>query len=174
MNCKMKEYYFILSVVLLVVVASCGQQAQEVQQVPAIESAEIHPAEIPVNEQEIESQQPQEVTLPIEEVSAVHNVQSQETVETPEIVEIDITAKKFQFTPSAITVRQGQKVKLNIRSLDVTHGFSLPDYNILERIVPGKPVTVEFVADKKGTFTFFCSVYCGSGHGAMKGQLIIE
>jgi cytochrome c oxidase subunit 2 len=35
-------------------------------------------------------------------------------------------------------------------------------------------VTVEFVADKAGTFTFSCSVYCGKGHRGMKGELVVS
>ena len=32
----------------------------------------------------------------------------------------------------------------------------------------------EFIADKKGEFEMFCSVYCGQGHGQMKGKLIVK
>jgi heme/copper-type cytochrome/quinol oxidase subunit 2 len=34
-------------------------------------------------------------------------------------------------------------------------------------------VTVEFVADRAGTFDITCSEYCGTGHRAMKGKLIV-
>jgi heme/copper-type cytochrome/quinol oxidase subunit 2 len=36
-----------------------------------------------------------------------------------------------------------------------------------------EPVTVEFVADRAGTFDITCSEYCGTGHRAMKGKLIV-
>lgn len=90
------------------------------------------------------------------------------------IKEFDITAKQFEFAPSTITVKKGDTVKLHIESLDVTHGFNLPEFGVNENLAPGKTADVEFVADKTGTFTFSCSVYCGSGHGGMKGQLIVE
>ena len=63
---------------------------------------------------------------------------------------------------------------LNIKSIDVTHGFSLPDFSINSRLNPGQTTTVEFTADKTGTFTFFCSVQCGEGHSNMKGTLIVN
>jgi len=66
------------------------------------------------------------------------------------------------------------KVKLNIKSVDVTHGFALPEYGISERLPPNQAVDIEFVADKQGTFTFFCNIPCGSGHGAMRGTLIVN
>lgn len=93
---------------------------------------------------------------------------------TGEVRVFEMTAKQWEFTPSTITVNQGDAVELHITSIDVTHGFALPDFEINERLEPGEDVHVEFVADKQGTFTFFCSVPCGSGHGGMSGQLIVE
>ena len=91
-----------------------------------------------------------------------------------EVVKIDMTAKKWEFEPGIVTVKEGDRVKLNIKSVDVTHGFSLPDFGVSENLAPGKTVAVEFTADKKGTFTFFGSVYCGSGHRDLKGTLVVE
>jgi len=88
--------------------------------------------------------------------------------------EFTMTAKQWAFNPSVITVKQGDKVKITIKSLDVTHGFALPDFNVKVDLTPGVEQTVEFTADKKGEFTFFCSVLCGQGHREMKGKLIVE
>ncbi len=103
--------------------------------------------------------------------------QEKQTTQTQDtgtaVKEFKITAKQFQFEPSTIEVNKGDKVKLVITSMDVPHGFAISEYGINERLDPGKPVTVEFTADKQGTFTTFCSVACGAGHGNMKGQLIV-
>ena len=98
------------------------------------------------------------------------------TIEAPtsNVVEIDMVAKQWDFTPSTITVNEGDKVKLNIRSVDVTHGFAIFEFGVNERLTPGETTTVEFVADKAGEYTFSCSVPCGSGHGGMRGKLIVE
>lgn len=95
-------------------------------------------------------------------------------VTTGNVKEFTLTAKRFEFSPSTITVNKGDKVKITITSMDVTHGFSLPDFNINERLEPNQPVTVEFVADKAGTFTFRCNIICGSGHSSMSGTLIVK
>lgn len=87
---------------------------------------------------------------------------------------ITVTAKKFQFDPATITVKKGAKVTLNIKSVDVSHGFSLPDFNVNATLEPNKTATVTFTADKTGTFSFSCSIFCGSGHGDMKGTLIVQ
>jgi len=89
------------------------------------------------------------------------------------VLEFDMIAKQWEFSPSVITVREGDKVKLNIRNVDVTHGFSIFEFGVNERLTPGKTTTVEFTADKTGDYTFLCSVPCGRGHGGMKGKLIV-
>jgi cytochrome c oxidase subunit 2 len=93
---------------------------------------------------------------------------------TSPTVEFDITAKQWEFEPSTITVKKGDTVKLTITSLDVDHGFALNEFNVNERLVAGETVEVAFTADKAGEFTFFCNVFCGSGHSQMNGKLIVE
>ncbi len=90
------------------------------------------------------------------------------------VVEINMTAKDWAFDPGTITVHKGDTVKLHITSLDVTHGFALPDYGINEQIVPGQTTDITFVADKSGTFGFRCSVMCGQGHRQMTGTLVVQ
>ena len=97
----------------------------------------------------------------------------EESTTTP-AKEFSMIAKKWQFDPSIINVKQGDKVRLKIKSIDVTHGFNLLDFNVNENLEPEKEVVVEFIADKKGEFSFFCSVFCGAGHSGMKGKLIVE
>ena len=91
-----------------------------------------------------------------------------------ELKEFKMTAKQFSFSPETMEVNKGDRVKLTVTSVDVPHGISIPEYGINERLNPGEPVTIEFVADKEGTFTAFCSVFCGSGHNRMKGKIIVK
>lgn len=86
---------------------------------------------------------------------------------------IHITAKKFAFTPAEITVKKGEPVAIEIKSADVRHGFSLPDFGVRIDIKPGQTNTVRFNPDKAGQFTFTCDVFCGSGHEDMSGTLIV-
>ena len=90
------------------------------------------------------------------------------------VVQVDMAAKKFEFDPSTITVNKGDKVKIKITSTDVNHGFAIPEYGISQKVDVGKTETIEFIADKSGEFTFFCNVFCGSGHKEMKGTLIVK
>lgn len=96
------------------------------------------------------------------------------TTATKETVkEFTITAKDWQFSPSNISVKKGDKVRLTITSADVTHSFKLKDYNLDVMLEPGQTQTVEFVADKAGTFSFRCGVPCGEGHSDMTGTLTV-
>ena len=87
---------------------------------------------------------------------------------------INAKAFRFDFDPNPIIVNKGERIKIIMTSVDVTHGFALPDFNINVPLPAGRPTTIDFVADKQGTFPFTCSVYCGSGHSAMSGTLVVR
>lgn len=81
---------------------------------------------------------------------------------------ITIRARRYEFIPSAITLKVGQPVKLVFISDDVSHGISveglLSDVNIMRE----KPREVEITPSKVGDFEGECSRYCGVGHDRMK------
>lgn len=88
--------------------------------------------------------------------------------------EIQMTAKRYEFDPNVITVKKGDHVKLIITALDRDHGFKLDAFGINQKLKKGDPATIEFTADKAGTFQFQCSEFCGIHHGKMKGKLVVE
>lgn len=92
----------------------------------------------------------------------------------PQVKSFSMTARQWEFIPGTITVNEGDRVLLSITSVDVAHGFALKQFGVSVKLEPGKTETVEFVADKKGTYSFFCNVLCGSGHGGMRGTLVVQ
>lgn len=80
---------------------------------------------------------------------------------------IEITAKRFQYAPSEVTVKKGQPVVLVIKSLDVAHGLRFRELNLNTRIEKGESAELQFTPDETGDFIGHCSVFCGSGHGSM-------
>ena len=94
--------------------------------------------------------------------------------ETQQVHEIAVTAKKYEFSPNPIRVAKGEHVRLVITAVDHDHGFKLEAFGISQSIKKGTSATIEFTADKAGTFPFRCSVFCGLGHAGMKGALIVE
>jgi cytochrome c oxidase subunit 2 len=88
--------------------------------------------------------------------------------------EIQVTLRKYEFSPGSLRVRKGEQVKLIMTAEDHDHGFRLDDFNINQKIPKGTTVVVAFTADKVGIFQFRCSIVCGLGHRSMKGTLVVE
>jgi cytochrome c oxidase subunit II len=81
---------------------------------------------------------------------------------------IEVTAKRFEFTPGEITVKKGEPVVLVLKSVDVNHGIRIKELHVDAKVGKGQTTEVAFTADKTGTFVGHCSVFCGTGHGTMK------
>ena len=86
---------------------------------------------------------------------------------------IQITAKKFEFSPDSITLKKGEPVVFEISSGDRKHGFSLRAFGIRSDVLPGKVSRIRFTPDKTGKFTFSCDVFCGEGHEEMTGTVVV-
>jgi cytochrome c oxidase subunit II len=87
---------------------------------------------------------------------------------------IVVKASRFLFAPNKITLKKGQTVILEIEATDRLHGFSIPELDVRSDVAPGQKVSVKITPDKIGRFTFFCDIFCGSGHEEMSGVIIVE
>jgi cytochrome c oxidase subunit II len=87
---------------------------------------------------------------------------------------VEITAKRFAFTPDKITLKKGQTVKLRLHSEDVTHGFFLRPLKLDEEIPAGQTVDVTLTPQTAGTFTTICDHFCGANHGNMNMTIVVE
>lgn len=87
---------------------------------------------------------------------------------------INITAKRFGFTPNVITLKKGETVTLRLTSEDVTHGFFMKALKLDEIIVPGQPTEVTLTPQQEGRFTTICDHFCGAGHGNMSMTIVVE
>ena len=119
-----------------------------------------------------------EVEEPIAETQPVPEQPSSPVAEQPaesNVKEFTITAKQWEFDVKEIRVKKGDRVKIHVKSLDVRHGFIIPQYNVnANQIKPGQDADIEFVASREGTWAYFCSVPCGEGHKDMRGNLVVE
>ena len=86
---------------------------------------------------------------------------------------IQITAKRFEYSPKEITLKKGVPVVLQFTSLDRLHGFNCPGLKLRLDIRPGKVNTLRFTPDKVGMFPFHCDNFCGTGHEGMKGMITV-
>lgn len=102
------------------------------------------------------------------------------------VKDVYVDVFSWGFKPNKIEVDQGDLVRLHFKtvndevSLYNGHGFGIEGYNVNTFLVKGTDQTVEFIADKPGTFTFRCTSFCSlpdapeSAHFNMVGQFIVN
>ena len=84
---------------------------------------------------------------------------------------VRITAKRFEYHPASVTVKRGEPVVIELRSLDRLHGFIQPQLGIRADVLPGQTARVRFVPKQSGLFPFHCDIFCGTGHEGMTGEI---
>ena len=89
---------------------------------------------------------------------------------------IEISAERFEFWPSEVTVAEGEEVELRLRSDDTIHGFRIVGTGTNLAIPKrGKGyATARFIGAVPGRYTFECNRMCGAGHNFMRGVLIVR
>ena len=87
---------------------------------------------------------------------------------------VTIEARRYSFAPARIEVRQGDLVRIELRTSDIAHSVTIDDYRIAKRVSPGQPVTFEFRAEKAGTFPFYCDLKAEEGCRQMRGELVVR
>src|SRR5688572_30323898 len=99
------------------------------------------------------------------------NVAAQD--QPPNRREITLTARNYRFTPNRIEVAQDDLVKLTVQSEDVAYSVTIDEYRVSRRVPAGGSTTLEFRADRPGTFAFYSNMTNDSRHSQMKGELVV-
>jgi len=84
-----------------------------------------------------------------------------------------IQASQFAYSPSVIQVDPGDKVTIELVSMDVVHGLYLDGYWLTVQADPGQTARMTFTASQPGSFRFRCNVTCGTLHPFMIGKLLV-
>jgi cytochrome c oxidase subunit 2 len=66
-----------------------------------------------------------------------------------------------------MVVPSNKPVRVNLKSMDVNHGFFVPAFRVKEDVVPGYNNYVWFSAFQIGEYDILCTAYCGMMHSAM-------
>ena len=85
---------------------------------------------------------------------------------------IHVGVRQWEWLPVKMTANYGERVVMIMHNADVLHSISIPELNVRQDI-PDDGAVVQFVAAKRGTFTFFCDTPCGKDHDKMKGEITI-
>lgn len=94
--------------------------------------------------------------------------------QAPNRREFTLTARDYRFTPDRIEVGQDDLVKLTVQSADVAYSLTIDEYRVSRRVPAGGSTTLEFRADRPGTFAFYSNMTNDPRHGQMKGQLVVR
>ncbi len=87
------------------------------------------------------------------------------------VKEFTVTGKNFSFSPSTITVKKGDKVKITFINQSGFHDFKIDEFGVAtpQKQSPDTEI-LEFTADKAGSFEYYCSVGSHRSMG-MRGTL---
>lgn len=91
---------------------------------------------------------------------------------------IDVHARMPEFggwSPDVLNVDVGEPLILRMISDDVVHGFAVgqssqPPIDVM----PGKVAEVSLTFDNPGTYTFYCTRWCGPNHWRMRGTIEVN
>ncbi len=166
----MKQRSIIFSVLMILVllfVVACGSESKEVT--------------VPTPAMPVPAGEPVLTDVPVQETIVIPDTTETAPADVPvpvssgEVKELTVTGSNFKWELTGPSVKKGDTVKLTIKVAEGGHGFSLPAFNVRsQELREGKEQVVEFVADKSGSFEYFCNVPCGSGHRQMRGTLVVE
>jgi cytochrome c oxidase subunit 2 len=78
---------------------------------------------------------------------------------------------KDDIVASELVLPVNREVDLQLRSLDVIHGFFVPEMRLKQDAVPGTTLHVHFTPIREGTYPILCSQVCGSGHARMQTHM---
>ena len=94
-------------------------------------------------------------------------------VEPPAGGDAYLLGRMWQWYP-VLRLRMGETYRLHLSSLDLQHGFSLQPLNMNFQVLPGYDHVLTLTPTSKGEFTIVCNEFCGAGHHAMSGKIIVE
>jgi cytochrome c oxidase subunit 2 len=87
---------------------------------------------------------------------------------------IAISAKRFEFTPSQITIKRGETVTLRVTAEDRDHGLFQKELGLDLTLSPDQIAEATITPQTAGRFIAICDNFCGSGHGNMKMVILVE
>ena len=73
-----------------------------------------------------------------------------------------------------LNMETDRPIKILLRSVDVLHNWYVPQFRAKMDAVPGTITFYWFEPNKVGEYEVLCAEYCGVGHYAMRGSVIVQ
>ncbi len=81
-------------------------------------------------------------------------------------------AENGGWNPDVIQAEVGKPLRLSLTSDDVVHSFAVGQMDMeAVDVEPGKVTDVTLTFDEPGTYTFYCTRWCGPNHWRMRGTI---
>lgn len=99
-----------------------------------------------------------------------------------DVAAIQVHASMGGFDPPALTVKQGQTVKIELSSMDTSmhsdgggwHQLAIDELGIDWKVGPLTSKVFEFTAPAAGTYDWYCDICCGGkANPSMQGKLTV-
>lgn len=88
--------------------------------------------------------------------------------------EFAVVGSNFKFNPSNLSVNKGDTVKITFKNAEGFHDLKIDELGVAtKQISGGNEETITFVADKVGSFVYYCSVGTHRQNG-MWGTLTVN
>lgn len=116
------------------------------------------------------------LSLPPEDRERLLNMTAEDEQEwTGDIERFTIEVDEFSFDPDSIEVDKGDKVIITLENNgQIPHNLVVSEYGKkTDTIEPGEEDTITFIANKKGIFTFYCSI-AGHRNAGEFGELEVK
>lgn len=156
----MKKTWIAIALIILIIVAVILTKTNPKEE----ESVKQDTTTVPSNDTVVE-----EETKPD---TSVVNLNT--TITTGATVPFTVEGGNFYFKPNTIKVKQGDTVTITFKNSDGFHDLKIDELGVATgQIKSGAETKVTFVASKKGSFEYYCSVGEHRAKG-MKGTLIVE
>lgn len=154
----MNKQFIVIGIVLLVLIVGGGWFVMQSSKT------------VPVPTEAPEIITPEESLAP----DKAENESTDAATTTGEVKEFTVEGSAFKFVPAQIKVKKGDTVKITFVNKGGSHDFVIDELDVAtKQLGAGESETVEFVADKAGTFEYYCSVGNHRAQG-MKGNLVVE
>jgi cytochrome c oxidase subunit 2 len=90
---------------------------------------------------------------------------------------VKVTGGQFFWTLQPARVPAGTRVRFDVTSVDVNHGFGLyePDGHLIGSVqaMPGYHNKLDLTLDRPGTYQIRCLEFCGLNHATMESTFVV-